>query len=59
VGGLCELIVHPVKDILLVSFGVEDNEFGRIKEAPGIQPVSFNKIAPVLAAVAKVNTSRR
>ncbi len=56
---LGELIVDPVKDILLVPFGVEDDEFGRIQESAGIQPVGFEEVSPVFAAIAKVDASGR
>ena len=54
---LRELIVHPVEEILLVTFGVEDDELRRIQEPSGIQPIGFEEVSPALAAIANVNAS--
>ena len=54
-----ELIVHPIKDVLLVPLVVEDDELRRIQKSAGIQSVEFEEVAPVFAAVAKIETSGR
>jgi hypothetical protein len=46
---LGKLIVNPVKDILLVSLVMEDDELRRIQEASGIQSVRFDEVTPVFA----------
>ena len=52
-----ELVIHPVKKILLVALIVEDDKLRRIQEPPRIQPVQLKEISPVLAAVRQVETA--
>ena len=47
-------VVNPVKDILLVPFVVEDDEFRGIEKASGIQAVGFDEISPFCPAVGEV-----
>ena len=54
---LRELVVHPVKGILLVALVMEDDELRRVQETSGIQAIDFDEVPPVFAAIAKVKTS--
>ena len=55
---LRKLIVHPIKNILFVSFGMEDDELRWVQESSGIQPIEFDEVTPVFAAIAQVKASR-
>ena len=50
-----ELTVDAIEDVKLVAFVVEDDELGRIEEAPGVEAVDLDEVAPVLAAVAEID----
>ena len=44
-----EVIVHAVKDILLIALVMEDRELRGIEKAAGVQAVSLDEIPPLLA----------
>ena len=55
--GLGKLEVHSIKKVLLITLIVSDEEFRRIEKASAIQSAYGNKIAPFLAAIAKVKAN--
>src|SRR5581483_8332055 len=54
-----DLVVYSIKHILLIPLGMEDLELRRIEKSACIQSVEFEEVAPVLAAVAKIDGSSR
>src|ERR1019366_8906818 len=54
-----EVVVHAVEYVLLVALVVEDRELWRIEKAPRVEAVSFDKIAPFLAAIGQIGCARR
>ena len=54
-----KLEVKAVEEILFVTFGVDDLEFRWIQETSCVQSGYRNKVADLLVAVRKVETSGR
>src|SRR3981081_3871235 len=52
------LQVETVEPIFLISFGVENLEFGRIKKASSVQSVYGNEISPLCAAKGDICRTR-
>ena len=52
-------VVHAIEDVLLIALVVEHGELRRIEKPSGIQPVGFNEVTPVLAAIGEVETGCR
>src|SRR5262249_23007008 len=53
---LRKLIVHAIKNILLVSFVVEDQKLRWIKKTARLQSACRNEVAPAVATIAKIKT---
>src|SRR6202041_971328 len=49
-----ELIIHAVEDVLFVAFVVHYGELRTIEKSAAVQSVDGNEIAPVLAAIGKI-----
>ena len=56
--GRREGVVHAIKDVLLIALVMEDRKFRRIEKPSGIQPVGFNKVPPVFAAIRQIEACR-
>ena len=54
-----KLIIHAIKDVLLISFIVEHHKLGRIEKTAGIEPIQFEKVSPVFSPISDIETSRR
>ena len=52
--GVRETVIDAIKEILLVALVMEDSELRRIEEAAGIEAVSLDEVAPVFAAIRKI-----
>ena len=49
-----ELKVDPIKDILFIPLGMHNRKLWRIEEPAAVQPISRDKVSPLLASVTKV-----
>ena len=54
--GVCfgYLVVHAVEYILLIAFGVEHDELGRIQKPPGVQSADRDEVSPLRTSVTEI-----
>ena len=57
--GRWKAVVDAVEEVLFVALVVEDGELRRIEEAAGIEAVDLDEVAPVLAAIGKIEAAGR
>src|SRR5580765_5728785 len=52
----CELTVHAIKNVLLVSFRVHDRELRWIEETSGVESAGRDEVSPLVASIGEIET---